>query len=315
MSKKYIPKSTVAKIRKLSAFDYLHNYHPDLLIRNGRTDYIHAEHDSLHFSNGKWYWWSQKKGGTSALDYLVTVEGYTFMQACEKIMNEMNVSAPVISHVQEKPKKPFTLPPKDETNDDIIDYLCNVRMLDPEIVNYFIAKGQIYQSRFYKNVVFVGYDNKTPAYAFKRSITTDMKQEHAGSNKAFSFSFSTVYSDEVHVFEGAIDMLSYMTLQKMDDIPFYRNNCLSLGGATAVSTSQNEPDLPIALAAYLKRNGHIRKVVLHLDNDSTGIKAAESIQQALGDQYSCDNQPPIYFKDMNEQLEYRILDQKRKENP
>ena len=38
MSKKYIPKSTVAKIRKLSAFDYLHNYHPDLLIRNGRTD-------------------------------------------------------------------------------------------------------------------------------------------------------------------------------------------------------------------------------------------------------------------------------------
>ena len=101
----------------------------------------------------------------------------------------------------------------------------------------------------------------------------------------------------------------------MDDIPFYRNNCLSLGGATAVSTSQNEPDLPIALAAYLKRNGHIRKVILHLDNDSTGIKAAESIQQALGDQYSCDNQPPIYFKDMNEQLEYRILDQKRKENP
>ena len=38
-----------------------------MLIKNGRTDYYHREHDSLHFSNGKWYWWSQGKGGTSAL--------------------------------------------------------------------------------------------------------------------------------------------------------------------------------------------------------------------------------------------------------
>ena len=52
MSKRYIRKHALQEIRKLSAFDYLKNYQPDMLIKNGRTDYYHREHDSLHFSNG-----------------------------------------------------------------------------------------------------------------------------------------------------------------------------------------------------------------------------------------------------------------------
>ena len=35
---RYIPKDKLKEIRSLSAIDYLKNYHPDLLIRNGRTD-------------------------------------------------------------------------------------------------------------------------------------------------------------------------------------------------------------------------------------------------------------------------------------
>ena len=189
---RYIPKDKLKEIRSLSAIDYLKNYHPDLLIRNGRTDYIHVDHDSLHFSNGKWYWWSKRKGGTSAIDYLVTVEGYTFMDACETIIDAMKIAMPVITHERPKKAKPFVLPPKDETNDDVIHYLCDERMIDKDIVNYFVAKGQIYQSRYYKNAVFVGFDGNKPAYAFKRSINTPMKQDHAGSNKAFSFSFTTI---------------------------------------------------------------------------------------------------------------------------
>ena len=126
------------------------------------------------------------------------------------------------------------LPPKDETNDDVIHYLCDERMIDKDIVNYFVAKGQIYQSRYYKNAVFVGFDGNKPAYAFKRSINTPMKQDHAGSNKAFSFSFTTIQSDELHIFEGAIDMLSYMTMLKMDNIPFYSHNYLSLSERAAL---------------------------------------------------------------------------------
>ena len=82
MSKRFIRKDVLEKVRTLSAFDYLRNYAPGLLVKNGRTDYYHRDHDSLHFSNGKWYWWSQGKGGTSALDYLIIVEGYEFKEAC-----------------------------------------------------------------------------------------------------------------------------------------------------------------------------------------------------------------------------------------
>ena len=310
---RYIPKDKLKEIRSLSAIDYLKNYHPDLLIRNGRTDYIHVDHDSLHFSNGKWYWWSKRKGGTSAIDYLVTVEGYTFMDACETIMDAMKIAMPVITHERPKKAKPFVLPPKDETNDDVIHYLCDERMIDKEIVNYFVAKGQIYQSKYYKNAVFVGFDGNKPAYAFKRSINNPMKQDHAGSNKAFSFSFTTIQSDELHIFEGAIDMLSYMTLLKMDNISFYSHNYLSLSGATAGIAAKEEADVPIALWSYLKRNDHIKKIILHLDNDDTGKRATKSIISILDETYKCVDEHPTYFKDINEKLVFAKMDQQRKE--
>ena len=50
MSKRFIRKEVLEKVRTLSAFDYLKNYAPDLLVKNGRTDYYHRDHDSLHFS-------------------------------------------------------------------------------------------------------------------------------------------------------------------------------------------------------------------------------------------------------------------------
>ncbi len=49
MSKRFIRKEVLEKVRTLSAFDYLRNYAPDLLVKNGRTDYYHRDHDSLHF--------------------------------------------------------------------------------------------------------------------------------------------------------------------------------------------------------------------------------------------------------------------------
>lgn len=113
MSQRFIRKDVLEKVRTLSAFDYLRNYAPDLLVKNGRTDYYHRDHDSLHFSNGKWYWWSQGKGGTSALDYLIIVEGYEFKDACNYLSDLMNVSAPVTTYYHPKPVKPFELPIKD----------------------------------------------------------------------------------------------------------------------------------------------------------------------------------------------------------
>lgn len=302
MSQRLIRKDVLEKVRTLSAFDYLRNYAPDLLVKNGRTDYYHRDHDSLHFSNGKWYWWSQGKGGTSALDYLIIVEGYEFKDACNYLSELMNVSAPVTTYYHPKPTKPFELPIKDKNNDLVIHYLCEVRKIDKGIVEDFISKGMIYQSANFKNAVFVGYDGNKPAYAFKRSIFNNFKLDHAGSNKAFSFNYTNTNSSELHVFEAAIDLLSYMTLLKMDEMDYTEFNYLSLAGTSDKIASKSEADIPIALKAYLERNPNIKTIVFHLDNDEVGIGATSKIISVLNSKYQCIDEHPTSYKDVNDEL-------------
>lgn len=302
MSKRYIRKDALQEIRKLSAFDYIKNYQPEILIKNGRTDYYHREHDSLHFSNGKWYWWSQGKGGTSALDYLVTVEGFDFKDACNYLLDLMKISAPVITYNYPTQTKPFELPTKDTNNDLIIRYLCNQRKIDKDIVDYFISVNQIYQDKQFKNVVFVGYEGDKPAYAFKRSIFKNYKLDHSGSNKAFSFSFTNPNSSVLHVFEAAIDLLSYMTILKLDHQDFKQYNYLSLAGASDKIASKTEADIPIALKSFLERNKNIKTLIFHLDNDEVGIGATSKIIKVLSNKYQCIDDHPKGFKDVNEEL-------------
>jgi len=302
MSNRFIRKDALQEIRKLSAFDYLKNYQPDMLIKNGKTDYYHREHDSLHFSNGKWYWWSQGKGGTSALDYLVTVEGFDFKDACNYLLNLMKISAPVTTYYYPKQTKPFELPVKDKDNELIIRYLCNQRKIDKDIVDYFISTHQIYQDKQFKNVVFVGYDGDKPSYAFKRSIFKNYKLDHSGSNKAFSFSFTNSNSSILHVFEAAIDLLSYMTILKLDHQDFKQYNYLSLAGASDKIASKTEADIPIALKSFLERNKNIKTLIFHLDNDEVGIGATFKIMNVLSQKYDCIDDHPKDCKDVNEEL-------------
>lgn len=302
MSKRFIRKEVLEKVRTLSAFDYLKNYAPDLLVKNGRTDYYHRNHDSLHFSNGKWYWWSQGKGGTSALDYLIIVEGYEFKDACNYLSDLMNVSAPVTTFYHPKPSKPFELPVKDKNNDLVIRYLCEVRKIDKDIVDDFISKGMIYQSANFKNEVFVGYDKDKPAYAFKRSIFKNFKLDHAGSNKAFSFNYTNPKSDVLHIFEAVIDLLSYMTLLKMNEMDYTEFSYLSLAGASDKIATKSEADIPIALKTYLERNPNIKTIIFHLDNDEVGIGATSKIISILNSKYQCIDEHPTSYKDVNEEL-------------
>lgn len=302
MSKRFIRKDVLEKVRTLSAFDYLRNYAPDLLVKNGRTDYYHRDHDSLHFSNGKWYWWSQGKGGTSALDYLIIVEGYEFKDACNYLSDLMNVSEPVTTYYHPKPIKPFELPVKDKNNDLVIRYLCEIRKIDKDIVDDFISKGMIYQSANFKNAVFVGYDKDKPAYAFKRSIFKNFKLDHAGSNKAFSFNYTNPKSDVLHIFEAVIDLLSYMTLLKMNEMDYTEFSYLSLAGASDKIATKSEADIPIALKTYLERNPNIKTIIFHLDNDEVGIGATSKIISILNSKYQCIDEHPTSYKDVNEEL-------------
>lgn len=289
-------------LRDLSAFDYLMNYREQgTLIKHGKNDYIHNVHDSLHFSNGKWFWFSRGFGGISALDYLEKVEGYPKDEARKEIANAMRLS-PSMKFYQNEVRKPFILPQKDKNNNMIINYLTKKRHIDLDIVNYFIENNMLYQDKNFKNAVFVGYKGSTPAYAFKRSIFDSQRFDHAGSNKAYSFNLTNTSSNTLHVFEACIDLLSYLTILKLNDKSWLDQSYLSLAGAAVQLSKKNEPDLPIALRSYLERHPNINHIVLHLDNDEVGIKASEQIIKVLPIKYTYKIDSPKQYKDINEML-------------
>ena len=78
-----VSKEQVARAREIDALDYLRTHEPSAIRRSAPNEYCLVEHDSLKLSNGKWYWFSHGVGGKSALDFLITVRGFDFVDAVE----------------------------------------------------------------------------------------------------------------------------------------------------------------------------------------------------------------------------------------
>ena len=130
-----------------------------------------------------------------------------------------------------------------------------------------------------------------------------------GSDKHYSFGIpAAAASDTLHLFESAVDLLSYGTLQKLDDKGWRSENLLSLAGVYKPRAKIEESSLPAALVRYLAEHSHIRRVVLRLDNDATGRIAAETIKALLPRKYAVtvDIQPPPQGKDYNDCLCMRL---------
>ena len=81
----YIPPEVVEQARQIDLLTYLRRMEPDNVeqVKGTRNVYRTVDHDSLKISNGKWFWWSQGFGGYNALDYLIKVRNYSFMDAVE----------------------------------------------------------------------------------------------------------------------------------------------------------------------------------------------------------------------------------------
>ncbi len=81
----YIAPEVVQEVKRMDLLTYLKNYEPYELVHFSGNTYTTKPHDSLKISNGKWMWWSRGIGGRSALDYLIKVRDYTFMEAVETL--------------------------------------------------------------------------------------------------------------------------------------------------------------------------------------------------------------------------------------
>ena len=191
----------------------------------------------------------------------------------------------------------------------VVEYLHH-RGIDYDLINFCISTGRLYESYPYHNVVFVGMDKDGKArYANLRGIGSDFIGDASGSDKHYSFGIPAAEeSDRLHLFESAIDLLSYSTLLKLYRKDWQSDNLLSLAGVYRPKRNIAESTLPTALVRYLDERPHIRSVVLRLDNDLAGNQAAETIKTLLPKKYAVEveSKPPPQGKDYNDFLCMRL---------
>lgn len=300
----YVTPEQVTQAREMDLLTYLQLYEPDNLVRFSGETYCTKDHDSLKISNGKWNWFSRGVGGRTALDYLIKVRDYTFPQAVEALTGRAAIKPPSFHVPMPESSKVFTLPERNTNNDRVRQYLWN-RGISKDMIDYCIAKGLIYESRKYHNAVFVGYDQEGKArYAALRGTIGDFKGEVSGSDKQYSFSLSAQKpSDELHLFESAIDLLSYCTLCQMSGRDWQKEHLLSLGG---VAKNRTEKTLPVALEHFLFIHPETQTIFLHLDNDEAGRKATLDISGKLQGSYEVLDAVPKGGKDVNDLLQLRL---------
>ena len=303
----YVTPEQIAKAREMDLLTYLRTFEPDELVHFAGDTYCTREHDSLKISNGKWFWFSRGFGGYSALDYLDKVRGIPFVQAVE-ILSGQSAVVPAVSKPQPQPRKEkvLLLPRVSPSNHQAVAYLTG-RGIDREIIDHCIQTGRLYESEPHHNVVFLGMDRcGKPRYANLRGIQTDFKGEASGSDKRFSFSFQASGSDTVHLFESAIDLLSYATMMKLAGKPWQQEHLVSLAGVYRPGKQLKESSLPLALRQFLQDHGPVRKIVLRLDNDQAGRDAMNALYTMLANDYEVTARVPTKGKDYNETLCYKL---------
>ena len=308
----YATPEDIAQARSMDLLTYLKNYEPGELVKVANGTYCTREHDSLKISNGMWYWFSRNIGGASALDYLIRVKGYSLPVAVETILGRA-VSKPPVSYKQkDRTPKQLLLPERNSTNANVTRYLRS-RGIHPAILDYCYRNGLLYEGLPYRNAVFIGYDeNKTPKYAALRGTVGNYKGEASGSDKQYSFNIPALgEAATVHVFESAIDLLSYASMEYVAGRDWRREHLLSLAG---VFKTERPDVVPVALQRFLKAHPEIHALNLHLDADEIGRGAAAGILSGLGDRYTITDNPPKYGKDMNDELRYQLAKSKGKEN-
>ena len=305
----YYTQEAICSARLMDLLTYLRKYNPQEPIYITGDTYCTREHDSLKISNGKWCWFSRGIGGRSALDYLIKVKGIPFTEAVGMILGR-EAEMPPVSHIRgdaHHPKeKKLLLPEAVEGRPErVIAYLTG-RGIDRPLLEACVNHRLLYESAEYHNAVFVGYDPAGKArYAAIRGTVGSYKGEASGSDKRYAFSICLPRQPPaVHVFESAIDLLSYATLEHRAGRDWRGDALLSLAG---VFQRKREKVLPVALKQFLENHPSVKTVCLHLDNDAVGRSAAQGIMEALVDSpYQVIDDPPTHGKDVNDQLRWEL---------
>ena len=259
-------------------------------------EYRWLRHDSVMINKNEWYRFSQNKGG-HAIDFMKEFYGLSFAEAVKELLGEEGAGETNRRTAKEDagrqkvcpiPLPGLELPERNENCEIARKYLIEQRKLSEQLVDQMIAKGDIYESKNYHNVVFVGRDKEqNPRYAAMRG--TDEKRyrgEAKGSEKIYGFGH--IGTDEkLFVFESPIDLLSYITAVPEE---WEKHSYISLGGLSEKAMKRMYTEYP-----------HIHSIYLCLDNDEPGNERCRQFVSLIPEELSVYRLEPVK-KDWNECL-------------
>ena len=235
-----------------------------------------------------WYHQYEQKGG-DAVDFVRRFYNKDYAEAVEMLLN--NCDGQIVNlQTTEREQKPFILPPRNDRMSRVFSYLLLTRGIDKNVLFEFVRKKMIYESAYYHNAVFVGYDSSgKPRHAHMRGTVTSnpYKGNVAGSQPEYSFHFNGT-SDKIFLFEAPIDMFSYISMHK--------ENWQEHSYAASCSVSDR------VLFQCLKDNPNIKNVFLCFDNDEAGQTANKRIAGKLNEMNIQNKILIPTHKDWNEDL-------------
>ena len=226
--------------------------------------------------NNLWFDQYTQQGG-DAVDFFRYFYGESEDQAAAMLLNCSVAdleqlparSPPTFPHTKQEEPKQLEIPPANTTMRRVFAYLCQTRGIAPEVVSAFARKGLIYESAGHHNAVFVGRDElgKVRHLHARGTLTgAHFRQTLPGSEKEYSFHWPGT-SGKLYAFEAPIDLLSYISLHPEG---WRGHTYVALCGVSAAPIHR-----------LLEAQPQLEEVVLCLDNDEAGHKAARRIAAEL----------------------------------
>jgi len=212
----------------------------------------------------------EQKGG-DAIDFVRKFYGKNYVEAVQILLgSNANIQPVVKKEYHEHRKKDLKMPPKNDSMKRVFAYLLMTRGIDKSVLQEFVRQNMVYESAYYHNAVFVGYDeNGTPRHANMRGTGTKnpFKCNAVGSQPEYSFHWNGK-SSYLFLFEAPIDMMSFISMHS-------HQNWKQHSYAAACSVSDK------VLFECLKNNPQIKNVYLCFDNDQAGQSANQRIYEKL----------------------------------
>lgn len=146
-----VTEQEIAQAKQMNLYQYMQLCEPGNFKPEGPGQFRHKGHSSLTFAeDGSWTYFKTKATGRTALNYLIKVEGVSFVEAVREINRIQGGVRPSFQPVktppppaEKKPAKEFRLPRPDKNNYAATAYLRK-RCIHPNVLTFCKQKRILY---------------------------------------------------------------------------------------------------------------------------------------------------------------------------